>query len=354
MQAAVVGVPGTGKTFFMVAYLKKHFSYDSFFREYTISKDVLILTNIAGLKFYGASCFNVESPEFLGVPSEGIKGKFTREEFFTVKNMESLMEKTGKKNIILALDEVQKDHYFPLGYKDPDVLFLFAYHRHIGMDIILGTQDAALMSRGVLAQCEYLAHGRLRSKKIVGSMAYRFTDNKGGFMYGKSLLADKAVFSAYQSATNDECNKPKNAIVHWFLITAVFLVIAGGLFKTALAIVSSKAKPENARKQLSPSAQKLADSASVVPVYPDAASYKNISAGRAANPVVAAPAAPVLLDTDFIQTDIGYVVRDNVTVLLIGSRMVPLPSQYVKNVDLANRVCDVQVGFNKLARKLKS
>ena len=262
MLASVVGVPGTGKTYFMVSYLKKYFNYDAFFREYTIKADVLILTNIADLKFIGSSCWNIESPEILGDPSTGIAGKYTREQFFTVENMQRIMDKTGKKNIIMAIDEIQKDHYFPLGYKIPEVLYLFAYHRHIGMDIIFGTQDTSLVARGVLAQCEYLAHGKLRSKKILGSMSYSFTDNKGHYMYSKTLRTDQAVFDAYQSASVEEANKPKNAILHWIVITSFFLIVAGGLFKTALAIVSDKAKPKPSANRLI--ATPVASSAPVV------------------------------------------------------------------------------------------
>lgn len=265
MQAAIVGVPGTGKTYFMVNYIKKYFEYDSFYREYSIKKDYLILTNIAGLKFYGASCWNIESPEILGDPSNGVTGKYTREEFFTVENMEKIRKSTGKSNIILMIDEIQKEQYFPLGYKDPKVLYLFAYHRHIGMDIVLGTQDPALISRPVLAQCEYLAHGKLRSKKIVGAMSYEFTDNKGRYLYSRTLRTDKTVFAAYQSAAVDEANKPKNALVHWVVITFVFLLVAGGLFKSALAIVANKGKPENVRKQVSPSAAALPPPVAPVP-----------------------------------------------------------------------------------------
>lgn len=317
MQAAVVGVPGTGKTYFMVSYLKKHFEYDSFFREFIIKSNVLILTNIAELRFYGASCWNVESPEILGDPSNAVKGKYTREEFFTVENMQKIMDKTGKKNIILALDEIQRDHYFPLGYKDPAVLYLFAYHRHIGMDIILGTQDTSLVSRGVLAQCEYLAHGTLRSKKIFGSMSYKFTDNKGHFLYSKTLRTDKAVFNAYQSASVDEANKPKNAILHWVVITAVFLVVAGGLFKSALAVVANKAKPENARKQISPSASRLIP-APVVPAAVPVASpavpvtsavplAAQISSARVPLVPVAVSPAAVVPNPQTLPRVVGYV-----------------------------------------------
>lgn len=246
MQGMVVGVPGTGKTYFMVHFLKKYFTYDSFYRDYTIKADVLIITNIAGLKFYCADCWDIESPKILGKPDQGIAGKYTREEFFTIPNMEKIMEKTGKRNIILVLDEIQKHHYFPLGYKDPAVLYLFAYHRHIGMSIVLGTQDTALVARGVTAQCEYLAHGKLRSKKIVGAMSYTFTDNKGHFLYSKTLRTDKEVFAAYQSASVDEVNKPKNALLHYALIALVLLSAGVGLFKTALAMVASKSKPKGA------------------------------------------------------------------------------------------------------------
>lgn len=296
MQGAVVGVPGTGKTYFMVSYLKKHFTYDDFFCEYTIKSDVLIITNIAELKFFGSSCWNIESPEILGDASRGVPGKYTREQFFTVANMQKIMDKTGKKNIILALDEIQKDQYFPSGFKHPDVLYLFAYHRHIGMDILLGTQDVTLVSRGVIAQCEYLAHGKLRSKKLFGAMSYRFTDNKGSYMYDKTLKTDKQVFAAYQSASVDEANKPKNAVLHWVLITAVFLVVAGGLFKTSLAMVANKAKPENARQIISPSARALVaiPVAPVSPAAPPSAVQHLASSGSAVNTLASAYVAPVM------------------------------------------------------------
>lgn len=293
MQAAVVGVPGTGKTYFMVSYLKKHFIYDEFFHEYTIKSDVLIITNIAELKFFGSSCWNIESPEILGDALRGIAGKYTREHFFTVDNMQKIMDKTGKKNIILALDEIQKDQYFPYGYKHPDVLYLFAYHRHIGMDILLGTQDVTLVSRGVIAQCEYLAHGKLRSKKLFGAMSYRFTDNKGNYLYDKTLKTDKQVFAAYQSASVDEANKPKNAVLHWIVITAVFLIVAGGLFKTSLAMVANKAKPENARKNISPSARSLMATPGPVAPTPSPASVAPTQAGVVPT-LAAAYVAPVM------------------------------------------------------------
>jgi len=294
MQAAVVGVPGTGKTYFMVHYLKKYFTYDDFFREYHIKENVLILTNIDGLKFYGSSCLNIESPELLGDPSQGVYGKISREEFFTVPFMEKLAKDHNKSNIILAVDEIQKDQYFPYGYKVPEVLYLFAYHRHIGMDILLGTQDVTLCSRGVIAQCEYLAHGRLRSRKIVGSMNYKFTDNKGNLLYGKSLRTDKDVFNAYISASTDEVNKPKNALTHWAIITITFLLLAGGLFKTALAIVSNKAKPENARKNISPSAASLKTYSTPRPAAAQAPSVPiaMINANAAANLPSVPPSAP--------------------------------------------------------------
>jgi hypothetical protein len=286
MQALTAGVPGTGKTYFMVHYLKKHFHYDEFFREFSIASNVLIITNIAELKFYGSSCWNIESPEILGNPMEGIAGKYTREEFFTVANMEKIMLKTGKKNIILVLDEIQREHYFPLGYKNADVLYLFAYHRHIGMDILLGTQDAALISRGVLAQCEYIANGTLRSKKIFGAMSYKFTDNRGNFMYSKTLRTDKAVFNAYQSASVEEVHKPKNAVMHWIVVVVVFLCVAGGLFKTALAMVANKAKPKiDQKKSMYPAATPVAP-----PPVAAKPSFNDFSAARSTF-AVAVPSA---------------------------------------------------------------
>lgn len=271
MQAMVVGVPGTGKTYFMVDYLKKHFSYDAFFREYTIARDVLIITNISGLKFYGSSCWDLESEYCIGKPHQGKPGKYTREEFFTVENMEKIREKLKVKNIILVLDEIQQDHLFPKMYSHKNVDFLWQYHRHIGMDIIFGTQDPALVSRPLLAQCEYLAHGTLRSKKIIGAMTYKFTDNKGNYMYNKTLRTDKQVFAAYQSASVEEVHKPKNALVHWALIGAMFFVVSGGLFKYALASLNSKAEDSRKKhsvKPASPVPPPLPPPAAAVPPAP--------------------------------------------------------------------------------------
>jgi len=67
-------------------------------------------------------------------------------------------------------------------------------------------------------------------------------------MYSKTLRADQAVFNAYQSASNEEVNKPKNAILHWLVVAVVFLAVAGGLFKTALAMISNKSKPKTANR----------------------------------------------------------------------------------------------------------
>ncbi len=293
MQGMCVGVPGTGKSFFMVAFMKKYFTYDSFFRMYEIKKDVLILTNIAGLKFFGADCWNVESPELLGCAKEGIPGKVTREEFFTVPNMQKIMDEKGYKNIILVLDEIQNDQYFPAGYKNSDVLYLFQYHRHIGMHIILGTQDHTLISRGVLAQCEWLAHGKLRSKKIMGGMSYRFTDKNGNYLYDKTLKADQDVFRAYDSMTTEEIEKPKNAVLHWAVVVVVFLCIAGGLFKSALAIVANKAKPQNAHTQVSPSAAQYAATHPILPVA-TVAPVPSVTAAAIQKPVssVTVPVVP--------------------------------------------------------------
>lgn len=268
MLAMCVGVPGTGKSYFMVSFLKKYFEYDAFFDFYTIKEGYLILSNISGLKLFGDGCWNIESPEILGNPKKGVEGKYTREEFFTVDNMKRIMEKTGKKNIILALDEIQQQHYFPKKFDHPDVNYLWEYHRHIGMHIIFGTQNIRQVSSSVVYQAEYLAHGKLRSKKIMGGMSYRFTDNVGGYLYDKTLRTDQAVFRTYQSATTDEAVKPKNAILHWMIITIVFLVVAGGLFKTALTIVKNKANPEYTKKQVSPSAARLMQTPSAVPSSP--------------------------------------------------------------------------------------
>ena len=252
MIRIIAGVPGSGKSYFMVNFLKKFFNYDSFYEEFSIKENYLIISNIDGLRI---PHLKLDSPELIGNPDEGLVGKYTREQFFTVANFEKLMLIKRVSNVLLLIDEAQKDWLFPLGYKDPDVLFFFQYHRHIGVDIVLGTQNVSQIARGILVLAEFIAQATPRSKSVIGNFSYKFTDLKGHFLYSKVLRKDKEVFRAYKSMSVDEIEKPKNVLLHWVVFGLAFLLVGGICFKTALATIKGKSQKAVSVNSLPPGAK---------------------------------------------------------------------------------------------------
>lgn len=275
MISAICGPLGSGKSFYACNYLFKFCTFDDLYQEYIINSNVLIISNIEGLKIKHwdlMECLNKKA----GVMKD----------FFSIENFENIMKSTGKNHVILCIDEAHT--LFDSKYYDKDVYEFFAYSRHLGLDIILMSQGMQSMSRMFNPLLEFVVNAKPRTKQILNNMSYSFTDLKGAFLYSKTLMKNKLVFGMYKSFRVDEKQKPKNAVLHWVLITVVFLALAGVLFKSALAIVANKAKPANAHKQVSPSANRLTQTPASPVVAPAIAAVPvlaNISTSRA--PVVA-------------------------------------------------------------------
>lgn len=219
--------PRSGKSYYAVNYLCKFTEYDGLYNEYVLKSDVLIISNIEGLKIRHWKL------------DECLK-KRNIEEFFSITNFESIMEKTGKRHVILAIDECHD--YFPAGYVNHDVYSFFAFHGHIGLDIILMTQSLERTSRMFNPLLEYVVKVTPRSRAIFKNFSYRYVDIKGKFLYSKVLKKNPLVFNAYKSFRKDEQNKPKNAVLHWVVITSILLVIGGFSFKGGLSLIKSKSR----------------------------------------------------------------------------------------------------------------
>lgn len=237
MISIVTGVPGSGKSFYMVNYLSKFFSYDEFYKEFSLKDNVLVISNIDGLK---VPHLRLDSPLLIGNPDEGLDGKYTVETFFTVPNFEKLMEIKRVKNVILLIDEAQR--LFGRNFANKDVLYFFQYHRHLGVDVILGCQDHLDLARSIIVLPEFIYEAVPRSKSIVGSFRYHVKDRRGKHMFTKTLRKSQGVFNAYKSFTSDEVSKPKNVILHWMVFATVLLAMAGFTFKTALAAIKAKSE----------------------------------------------------------------------------------------------------------------
>jgi len=234
--------PRSGKSYFAVNYLCKFTEFDGLYTEYVLDSSVLIISNIEGLKINHWDL------------AECLKSR-TLKEFFCIANFERIMEKTGKTHVILAIDECHD--YFPAGFVDHDIYSFFAFHGHIGLDVILMTQSLDRTSRMFNPLLEYIVKVTPRSRAVLNNFSYSFVDLKGRFLYSKSIPKKKLVFGAYKSFRKDEQNKPKNAIKHWLIVVVVFFVVAGFLFKSALAIV--KGKGESGKKASEVAQKRLTD-----------------------------------------------------------------------------------------------
>lgn len=230
--------PRSGKSYFAVNYLCKFTKYDALYHEFVLQDSVLIISNIEGLKINHWKL------------SECLK-KQSMQEFFSIANFEKIMSQTGKTRVIIAIDEVHE--LFPAGYKDPEIYNFFAYHGHIGLDIILMTQSLDATTRLFNPLLEYVVKVTPRSRAVFKHFSYSYYTVKGTFLYSKSLQKSQMVFRAYKSFRQDEHQKPKNAVKQWLIVTLVFFLVAGGLFKSALAIVAGKS--EKARIQAENSEQ---------------------------------------------------------------------------------------------------
>lgn len=218
----VEGVPGSGKSYYGVNYLiKNFFDYDDFYNEYIEknNKSVLVISNIEGLK---VKHLNLDD----------LINRFTVEKFFTVSNFEKIQKQFKVKNIVILIDEAQR--YFDRKFFDKDVFYFFQYHRHLGIDIFLFTQNKLNLAREIVVLSEFIISAVPRSKQL-GSFKYKFCDTKGNHLYSKTLKKDKKVFNAYQSFKVDEISKPKSVYRSLAVSLALALLFTAGaayIFKT--------------------------------------------------------------------------------------------------------------------------
>ncbi len=206
------GVPGSGKTYAMVHYLRKFADWDDFYKEWILKDGVLVISNIEGLK--------IPHVDFGKLVDElGLKGVFS-EDF-----IKSLWDK-GYTKIIFAIDEAQR--FFDRRYFDKDVFYFFQYHRHYGVDILLATQDSSTIAKEIRVLAEFIIRAEQRSL-TVKSFKYKFyTPDDRTHLFNKTISKDPKVFAMYKSFHMEEVDKPPNVLIRSLILPAVgfFLFIA--------------------------------------------------------------------------------------------------------------------------------
>lgn len=330
MIRIIEGVPGSGKSYFMMKYLSNYFKYDSFYDEFMVKDNVLVISNIDGLRVKHLD---------LNLLIE----KYTVEGFFSVANFEKIQANYKVTNIILLIDEAQI--IFDRKFYNTDVFFFFQYHRHLGVDVIFGTQGANLLPNAFIPLCEFIVEARPRSKSVMGSFSYHFKDKKGKFLYSKVLKKDQVIFKAYKSFTSDEISKPKNVVLHWLVICVVFLTVGIFCFKSALAIVKGKSEKAKVAHASTPPIMSMVHTSPVTSAQPQQvynerstqirySSAKMPSyAGAESQPSVIPPVSGSLPPLLIYKID-GYIKDGSTIVLTVKDRVFRLPHPAIKKFDL--------------------
>lgn len=307
MIQIVEGPIRSGKSYYAVKYLYDYTKFDALYQEYKVADNVLIISNIEGLK-----CKHWKLDECLK--------KMPLIEFFTISNFETIMEKTRKSHIILVIDEAHE--LFPANFKDTtnSVYNFFAYSGHIGLDIFLLTQGIERLTKIFNPLLEFIVRVKPRTKQVLRQFSYDFVDLQGKFLYSKPVVKNKLVFQLYKSFRVDEKNKPKSAILHWVVIAVAIFAVAGGLFKAAFTSISHKQV-----KGAPPPVAVVLPSAPPVAV----AAFRSVSSVSAPVPVplpvissVQSPAALALADLPRVLGFVGDSSGKNIKYLLSTGQIV--------------------------------
>lgn len=214
MLRIILGVPGSGKSYYAVNYLKQFIKYDKLYQTLLLDPSVMLVTNIEGIK----------------VPH--IKWEdYLESGMLNIDKTRQYMKENQYKRGVFIVDEAQRSLS---GLKDNERYFFFEYHRHLGLDIFLIVQTLRALPQRLVELTEYVIDAMPRTYAILG-FKYQMKDSKTGqVLYTKVIKINQDVFKVYKSFEVDEDSKakPKKVLlIRW--VTSVGLlvaVIAFGMF----------------------------------------------------------------------------------------------------------------------------
>ena len=210
MIRLITGLPGSGKTYFAVhEIVKLNYSFDKEFYRFTPKSDLVIFSNIEGLKL---DCILLDS--YLKQRSLSI------DDFFTVDYQAKVVEKYKK--VVYLIDEAQK--YFPKKYYNNDVFFFFQYHRHLGIDLYLITQNSVLLPTAITSLVEYEIRAVRQTNRFKNVFRYRFV-SAGEVIAKKTLRFDPLIASLYVSSFSSSPVKSNPAPIKRYAFLFVFLFL---------------------------------------------------------------------------------------------------------------------------------
>lgn len=206
----LTGKPGSGKSYYALYHLlHKFFYWDKVLREWLPKTDIGIITNIEEIKINTFS---------LG---EMVKAAGGVDKFFTVDYQKVLLKRWLR--LVYVIDEAGE--FFPKNLRDDKIIFLFQYHRHLGLDFYLICPSEENISRDVQRLSEYFINARPRS----GSIGRGFVYDKiyGGEKAGAvSVPKRQDVFRLYKSMEVSESSRIGSFTIRYGVIAVIAIIVS--------------------------------------------------------------------------------------------------------------------------------
>jgi len=214
----ITGVPGAGKTYLAVNHLVSNYCvYDKDFDDYKLKdSSTTIITNIDSLTLPHISLSDAIT-----------KSGLTLETFFTKDYQEKISKKYS--HIIYLIDEAQR--FFPRKNRiNAETWFYFEYHRHLGHDIYIITQDRKLIAENIQLLVEIETRATKRILSVAGELRY-LVKSDGEIIDRKVLRRQKKIYNLYKSMDAKETEKLKNPLLKYAAALLIFFLICGYAFK---------------------------------------------------------------------------------------------------------------------------
>ncbi|HSN22833.1 MAG TPA: zonular occludens toxin domain-containing protein, partial [Methylomicrobium sp.] len=212
----VVGVPGSGKSFYIVNWLVENFCVELKGGGYVLDqkKNVRVVTNVAGLQ--------IPHEDFQTALDDA--GGF--ETFFT-KEYQSYFSRGS--HIIYIFDEAQEWFHPKFCKLTKENILYFTWARHEGHDIFLLTQNLKLLIYDIACLSEYVVYAQPRVNNVANELTYVYCTFDGTEIRQQRILFSKRVASLYKSAEKGEAVKIKNYRMRKYMaalvVSLIFLVL---------------------------------------------------------------------------------------------------------------------------------
>jgi len=217
MISVVYGVPGSGKTYYSVHWIRKRAleEGDIFLR---VRENVILITNLK---------LNLDATDGY-IYIEDIK-EFAK--YMDVDFWRANLSRVQGKKIYIVMDECQLFFYY---YKDdPRVLFFLQYHRHLSVDILFITQTPKSLPAKVFELAEFLIEAVPKSVNPFGFRAFRYRVlhpfDRDIVLRRFHLAFDPVVFYLYSDMIykpSEEEERPRNVFIRYYLLVASFVLLA--------------------------------------------------------------------------------------------------------------------------------